>query len=499
MRVPGGQAAGSALLPGNATISDAVLNASGAGDEHAVGSMRSLLAARPNGSDDTFVNSVTDMAEQAQRIILQTAEESTVVQQLETNSGGTLAYLVLQLIVMLGNAILFASLGIGCIIFAFLHPPCPVDELEDPDSKSASICCLIPALLEHEGEIIIETVETALSVKTLQKVVLCYNTKSGDVSEILTALDKLRASDPRLEISHNPAATSKAANLNHALHLTEPYEFTCILDADHHLNSECLHRLLKELRSSPKSTVCMQGAVLVRGDGVWEAALTTLNWYFFAILFPALQMISGTAMFAGAGAVWRSDVLRAFAFTDGMVCEDDDLSMRVICSGLNIGVCPQAELTELAPESIHSFFRQRLRWSYGYEQSLNKHLGVLLCKRPRAALQRLYVYSWHVMACVWVASLITYISVHPTTSLWSGFIQPLAVMTGPSLTIIACVFVMLHNNKWKRWKTTLIMIPTAFIYGNVQAALTVWARLRMICGMEWHVTRRKISRADSGC
>ena len=63
--------------------------------------------------------------------------------------------------------------------------------------------------------------------------------------------------------------------------------------------------------------------------------------------------------------------------------------------------------------------------------------------------------------------------------------------------IKACL--QLHQNKWKRWKTTLLMIPTAFIYGNMQAALTVWARLRMICGMEWAVTRRKLKREDVGC
>ena len=419
---------------------------------------------------------------------------------LEASQGGTFTYLVLQLIVMLGNATLFASLGIGAMAFSRFYPP-PEDEvvLEGLKASKPSIICMIPALLEHEAELIVETVRMALAVPELDKVVLAYNTKSGEVKEVLAELEQLRRKDPRLVLSHEPSSTSKAANLNAALHLTEPYELTLILDADHHIESVAIGRLVHSLRASPQSTACMQGAVLVRGDGFWEYALTTLNWYFFSILFPGVQMISGTAMFAGAGAIWRSDVLRQFAFKDGMVCEDDDLSMRVITSGLNIGVCPQAELTELAPESIHSFFRQRLRWTYGYEESLNKNLCPLICARPRASLQRIYVYSWHVMAVVWIASLVTYLTVHPNMSLWRGWLEPLAVMSGPVAAIFLCVLVMLHQNKWKRWKTTMLMIPTAFIYGNMQAALTVWARLRMICGMEWHVTRRKIRREDTGC
>jgi hypothetical protein len=41
-----------------------------------------------------------------------------------------------------------------------------------------------------------------------------------------------------------------------------------------------------------------------------------------------------------------------------MIAEDDDLSMRIIRQGMSVHVCPQAELTELAPASICAFFSQ---------------------------------------------------------------------------------------------------------------------------------------------
>ena len=498
----------SALLPMNATLEDVLRNASQLEHDAVISAFNitPIVSVASPVATATSLETITD----AERDLNTFLNDEVLIYD---HSPGTVAYLVVQLVVVFENAILFMIIGFGCLAFAVSpqNPPSPPgvkggDESDvvvaKDEAPPQTCCCLIPALLDHEASIIVETVVRALAVPQVAKVILTYNTKAGDpiadklrvfgVAETLRRLELLRAEDPRLIILNNADSTSKAANLNAALPLTAPYEQTLIIDADHHITDEFVARLAHALQRAPDKVACMQGAVLVRGNSIWEATLCTLNWYFFSILFPAYQMIAGTATFAGAGAMWRSSILRDLGFVDGMVCEDDELSMRTMLAGYDIHVCPRAEVTELAPESIHSFFAQRLRWTYGYEQSFNRHAAALTFRRPRAMLQRLYVYAWQINGILWVTSVVIYLMARPRFSIWMGILPPIFTILPTSILVVVALCTMLKANGWKRWRSTVLLMPVSAIYGNAQLLLTIWARLRMMCGFEWKATRRKL-------
>jgi hypothetical protein len=69
---------------------------------------------------------------------------------------------------------------------------------------------------------------------------------------------------------------------------------------------------------------------------------------------------------------------------------------------------------------------------------------------------------------------------------------PLFLLTPPVAVLVVAVLRMLQLNAWKRTLQTCVLLPTSFLYGMAQALLTIYARFRMICGLEWRVTQRKV-------
>uniref|UniRef100_A0A7S2FR71 Glycosyltransferase 2-like domain-containing protein n=1 Tax=Haptolina brevifila TaxID=156173 RepID=A0A7S2FR71_9EUKA len=269
-------------------------------------------------------------------------------------------------------------------------------------------------------------------------------------------------------------------------------DLTMILDADHHINEQFAAQLVHAIQEAPAKCCCMQGSVLIRGDRWDEQCLGALCWYFFSIVLPAFETLSTTTMFIGAGAVWKSEVLKQFLFDSTMIAEDDDLSMRVIRAGYDIKCCPPAELTELACDGILAFFAQRFRWTYGYEQSLNKHICGLVCDRPRALLQRLYSWYGYMILYGSVVQGVAAAILKPTITIWTGFFMSAMACGIPFMLVISGVVLQLRANEWRNWQRILPWIPVAIAYAVFQAIITIYARLRMFCGITWRVTERKL-------
>jgi hypothetical protein len=70
---------------------------------------------------------------------------------------------------------------------------------------------------------------------------------------------------------------------------------------------------------------------------------------------------------------------------------------------------------------------------------------------------------------------------------------PLSLLALPVAILVVAVVRMLQLNGYKRTLQTCVLLPTSFVYGMAQSFLTIYARLRMICGLEWRVTQRRLS------
>ena len=196
-------------------------------------------------------------------------------------------------------------------------------------------------------------------------------------------------------------------------------------------------------------------------------------------------------MFVGANAVWCTPVLQRLRFTEGMIAEDDDVSMRAIRAGLDIHVCPRAEVTELAPANALAFFSQRLRWTFGYEQSLNRHLCGLAYDRPRALVMRLFSWYCYTLTLLGSGQAVAG-ALLPHDELFYRSALPYVLYALPSTTIAAGVLMMLRHNKWRNACSILSWLFVAIAYGGFQLIITLYARVRMLCPFEWKVTQRRV-------
>lgn len=418
------------------------------------------------------------------------------------------AFCVLQPCVCAANVLLLASIGFAgvwpVIADASADDRNCEQEREANHGSSRSCAAVFACLLDVESpQVVLESVRKALGVKQLACVVISYNTSdAADVADTVAKLKQLDPESGRLRVLYNPDSASKAANLNAAVKILAAHDLALVLDADHHIDDAFVAKIVSQMLAEPTGTVCVQASVLVRGDSRWETCLCALSWYFFSLILPTFEFLSGTCMFVGAGAVWRSSALVELGgFSTRFVAEDDDLSMRAIRAGYNIRSCPTAELTELAPASAAAFLQQRLRWTFGYEQSMNAHLLGLARERPWALLQRLYAWYSYLLVFAGIST-----SVLAVASVRSGdlSIDELAersvladvALAPAALLVVAAVAAALKRNGNKRFWQTWFCFPVTFFYGFAQALLFLCARARLlftVCiAFEWRVTRRNV-------
>lgn len=155
-------------------------------------------------------------------------------------------------------------------------------------------------------------------------------------------------------------------------------------------------------------------------------------------------------------------------------------------------VCPNAGVTELPPDGFYAFMCQRLRWHYGYEQSLNHHFCGLLCKTPRRLIPRLILAFTYLTTWALIAQLIVFGVLDPSFDLIMG-LAPMIILLPFVGVLSLAMLLMIKQNNWENFFTIFSMMPCAIIYSMGVAIITVYARFRMICGLKWVPTDRKIA------
>lgn len=106
------------------------------------------------------------------------------------------------------------------------------------------------------------------------------------------------------------------------------------------------------------------------------------NWY-LPVLMRSLPFVGGTNFF-----VERSLFFRAAGFDPTCLSEDLDIGVRLL---LETGVWPDylpVAASEQTPPTLLSYFRQRLRWGYGWLQVFSRLVRTRLSDPEREAIRR---------------------------------------------------------------------------------------------------------------
>ena len=136
-----------------------------------------------------------------------------------------------------------------------------------------------------------------------------------------------------------------------------------------------LRRAVARLLSSPKGTVAVTGAVLVRNSR--ESLLTRIQEWEYFLGVSSVQrrqgLLRGSVVAQGALSVHETAALRRAGGWPERIRPDLALRLALLRGGGVTTFEPTAIAFTSAPASLDSFVRQRQRWAQGLVESLRDH------------------------------------------------------------------------------------------------------------------------------
>jgi len=281
--------------------------------------------------------------------------------------------------------------------------------------ETPGITAVIPCYLPNEQYIIEETVDWIMrSVEYAGQlnVLVVYNTPVA-LPEIQQRLAEMQEDGwpggRSFKALHVAESRSKAANLNAALKVVEdPY--VVVYDADHHPDSDSLLLLWEKM--SRRGVDCVQGSYYMRNLSQNQFGCRPCSFPFLARIIDAefftdwflMKLVTrtfflGNGYFSGSNALWRTAALASREFDVDAQTEDVDMAIQQLLDGRRIEFCAESRSGELAPIDCRGLWKQRLRWTIGWDETSLKHSGAFtnggsLNCRARCGLVWTFLARW---------------------------------------------------------------------------------------------------------
>ncbi len=382
--------------------------------------------------------------------------------------------------------------------FRALEPPVLPAEPAEPAPQATAV---IAAYLPNEADTIVETLEVFLSHEYAGglQVVLAYNTPGPMAVE--PRLQLMAQNHPNLDVIRVEDSTSKAQNVNAALRVAEG-EFVGIFDADHHPMDGAFERAWRWLADDAD---VVQGHCVIRnGSDSWLTRLVAVEFeQIYAVSHPGRAGLHDFGIFGGSNGYWRRSALERVRLRGSFLTEDIEASMRVLQAGGRIVNDPGLVSHELAPDTLKSLWRQRMRWAQGWFQVSVRHLGATLRSPYLSLRQKLgatyllgfrEVYAWISMLTWPLLGFLAYRDggidfSSPIFMLLTLFIS----VSGPVQTLAAWRLATPELRRHPRW-FLFAAVANLFFYTEFKNLIARVAHLKQLRGEhQWVVTPRTAS------
>ena len=387
------------------------------------------------------------------------------------------------------------------ISHAFTPPVVP----PRPEGAAPQATAIVAAYLPNESDTIVETLEhfVAHQYDGALQVVLAYNTPVDLPVE--AELAELEARHEHLTVLKVPDSTSKAQNVNAALHVATG-DFVGIFDADHHPADGSFERAWRWIAAGHD---VVQGHCVIRnGEDSALARLVAVEFeQVYAVSHPGRASLHGFGIFGGSNGYWRASALEQIRLRGSFLTEDIEASMRTIGAGGSIVNDPGLVSYELAPENVGALWKQRMRWAQGWFQVSVRHLWSLLRNPHLSVRQRLglgyllgwrEVYPWISLAAwpllgflVWRDGGLDFST--PLFLLITLFVT----VSGPLQTLAAYRLAAPSVRQHTRWFVTAALL-NLLVYTEAKNLVNRVAHLKQLRGEhQWVVTPRTASSTGS--
>ncbi|EOD51975.1 hypothetical protein GTA08_BOTSDO02913 [Neofusicoccum parvum] len=264
-----------------------------------------------------------------------------------------------------------------------------------PDANLPIIDILIVAYLPNEKDIIMDRAMHALTkiVYPVDKIRIniLYNTPKP-IEPLETELRDLQMKFSQLRVIKVPNSTSKADNLNYFFTLDTGSDVIAIYDCDHYPHPHG-PRWAAERFCQDSTVDIVQGRCVVFNskDCVLASMIAVEFDKIYAVSHPGRATMWEFGLFCGSNGYWRASLLKDLRMDGDMLTEDIDSALRAVSRGANTVHDLNVVSYELAPTTLASFWKQRLRWAQGWTQASIKHCKLAYNKSPDGTPRRLKV------------------------------------------------------------------------------------------------------------
>lgn len=284
----------------------------------------------------------------------------------------------------------------------------------------------------------------------------------------------------------------KASALNYGIAHTRADYVVCI-DADTQLKPDAVSKLMQHFMLDTTHRIgAVAGNVKVGNERNmltrWQAIEYTTSQNFDRMAYSYINAI--TVVPGAIGAFRREAIIKGGGLTTDTLAEDCDLTMRIIKAGYVIENENHAVALTEAPENLHQFVKQRVRWCFGVMQTFWKHRGSLFSTRQKGfglwALPNMLVFQYIIPTFSPLADLLMLLGLFTgnAAQIFAYYLLFLAV--DASVSIMAYLFE--HEKLW----VLLWIIPQRFFYRWIMYYVLFKSYLKAIKGelQQWGVLKR---------
>lgn len=373
---------------------------------------------------------------------------------------------------------------------------------------------ILVAYLPNEKDIILRQMRYALTridyPPDRLQVYVVYNTPVA-IEPVESEMRSLQDDYANVEVVKVHGSKSKADNINHFLSLGHPRgDIITIYDTDHYAEPSALRWVAKRFLAGDVDIV--QGRCCVYNYS--ETLVTRLVGAEFDIIYGVMHagraQVQGYGFFGGSNGHWNASLLRTLRMEGHMLTEDIDSSLRAIVSGARIEYDTRVISYELAPTTVRSFNRQRLRWAQGWTQVALRHALPAVRRgaytdangwRSRIGLLQLllyreaYFYINTQLFWILVGSLVTVLpqqGFHVFFRNFGGYQVAIWALGFNLVMLGVCLAITLRNQShFVRWHGILALYALLPFYYVAVSHMAIFCHFRQFTGFsKWNPTKR---------
>lgn len=339
------------------------------------------------------------------------------------------------------------------------------------------VSVIVPCFNEEEN---VREVVTALArLNYPHYEIICVNDGSKDkTGEILKELAEVY---PKLRIIQQAENQGKAVALNTAA-LVANGEYLLCIDGDAVLNRNVISWMLLHFESGNR-VGAVTGNPRIRTRSTLLGRLQVGEFSSIVGLIKRTQRIYGRVFtVSGVVAMFRRRALMQVGFwSPDMLTEDIDISWKLQTNHWDVRFEPRALCWILMPETLRGLWKQRLRWSMGGVQVIQKYSHTLRRWRMRRMwlvyieylVSVFWAYSMGLVLLIWLIGLLVEMPLRWQITIIPGWHGVLIGTTCLLQFFVSMVLDRHYDHKMYRNFFWMIWYPLA--YWMLSMATTIWA------------------------